>query len=90
MSFPLNQNQRMLLVCAIPPRRKFVDDQWMACEGLLEMEAPPHAAWWWTQPVSILSLQSAITVREHVSTACLYMWSWVRLYTHIFMAGDLW
>ena len=39
----------------------------MVREGFNEAEVPPQAAWWWSQSVSVLSLQIPITVSDHVS-----------------------
>lgn len=48
-------------------RTKFVDDRWMSSEGFIDAEVPPQAAWWWNQPLSVLQLQTPITVSDHVS-----------------------
>lgn len=47
-------------------RTKFVDDQWMVCEGLMDVEVPAGAGWWWSQPLSVLPLLPVITVKEQV------------------------
>ena len=39
----------------------------MVSEGFNEAEVPPQAAWWWSQSISVLSLQIPITVSDHVS-----------------------
>ncbi|CAI8049770.1 Cystathionine beta-synthase [Geodia barretti] len=46
---------------------KFVDDQWMVCEGLMDCEVPAGGGWWWSQPLSVLPLLPIITVGEQVT-----------------------
>lgn len=41
----------------------------MSSEGFVDIEVPPQAAWWWDQPISVLSLQTPITVSNLVSTS---------------------
>ena len=33
----------------------------------MEVEVPAQSAWWWNQPISVLSLESPITVSNLVS-----------------------
>ena len=48
-------------------RTKFIDDRWMISEGLMDVEVPSGAGWWWSKPLSVLTLQPIISVREQVS-----------------------
>ena len=57
----------------------------MSREGFIDVEVPPQAAWWWSQPVSVLPLQSPITVSDHVSSTG---GGWKSIHVHVYMGSE--
>lgn len=47
-------------------RTKFINDGWMTSEGLMDVKIPAGTEWWWNKTVSVLSLQTPITVSDMV------------------------